>query len=575
MKKQVKLLISVFCALVLGVFAWVPGRNAAPALAASPTPIDVYILAGQSNAAGYSNADAGTYRSELTADDARNVSGYGNVLYYGTVDVSSAAELPSLSLQSVKIGLGRGASFIGPELGMAKALAQKDTPSAIIKYACGGTWLTDFAGRGGDTVGYGNWASPSVTKKLASGSVHANNGLLYNRLLQVTRDGVAALKSAGYAPSIKGFAWMQGEADSASTGYAGIYERALELFIGDLRAAVGEIFDSSVAAARPFVVGKISPSGYYGDRGTALSMIRSAQDAVAARLGGVYTVESEDLLIHDEFGTILGSDDWHFNAADMYTLGKRFGSRLVENSSKFIYTVSAGAGGEAEIASVYSNGEAVSIPFTVLRGKKLGSVTLDGGDITSACTVSGGLVAYTPVGASGEGAIELVFTDAAAYSLTVDAGEGGRVTRSISGSTVYEGDIQTLSVMPYVGYEIDAVTLNGAPLDGENGSYSFEVTGDSDVEVTFKKAVVPADAPTQEAKSNTGLIVGLAVGLPLGLGAVAALVVLLLLKKRKKNAALPRSGDGEEQADSGEETTDPTEERTEDEILEGERGPEE
>lgn len=170
---------------------------------------DVWIVAGQSNAAGWSNLTrkgiegshytSYHYEEELNEIDPRNGSGYNNVLYYGSgLDQRADRDLPEMSLTSVamKTPLQAGTSgHIGPELGMANALSSRytpDSPAVIIKNAVGGTYLCDFKGDGQQTKDYGNWASPSMTAQAPAGTVfHKNNGLLYTRLLQTVTNGFA------------------------------------------------------------------------------------------------------------------------------------------------------------------------------------------------------------------------------------------------------------------------------------------------------------------------------------------------------------------------------------------------
>lgn len=288
-------------------------------------PLDVWILAGQSNAAGYSNLNgvvtngSGTYRDALAAEDARNTNGY-DVLYCGAVDILASQGLPSVTVRSVSMGLGKSAEYIGPESGMANVLSED---AAIIKFAVGGTFLCDFEGITDPTQRYGNWASPSMTQKAREEgkTIHENNGLLYDRFLETVRRSKRALEDLGYTLHIRGIAWMQGEADDATAAFAAEYEEDLTLFLGDLRSDIAEIMGDITGEGYAIKIGKISPSGSYGGY---ITQVRAAQDAVAAAMTNVVTVETEDLRIVSPGGTILGTDLYHFNPLDMYELGKRF-----------------------------------------------------------------------------------------------------------------------------------------------------------------------------------------------------------------------------------------------------------
>ncbi len=503
---------------------------------------DVWIVAGQSNAAGYSNADKSvsgvSYRELLTEDDSRNATGYSNVLYYGEVDRYASNNTFRLSSQAVKIGQGNASYTIGPELGMAKVLSESVSESdtaVIIKCAAGGTYLTDYEGRYPQTGTYGSWASPSATAQAEEEGIglHANNGLLYERLLEAVRDGLSDLKTNGYTPVVKGYIWMQGEADAVDATLAARYEGALELFIDDLRSDVAELTQDGFAAVRPFVLGKICSSGYYGNY---IDAVRAAQSSVCERVINVYSVETDDLPIHEN-GELLGSDDYHFNAWDMYLLGQRFASRATENLYRYFFAVQAGEGGNVEQEFYFTDGDAFAVAYTADRGKKLVSVLLNGTDVTDRC-VSGGTISVTPAaGEEGANTVELVFADAETYSLSVTVGEGGKVTRSIGGSLVYAGDVLILSPAPYVGYETDRVLCNGAELTADgNGNFTVTVEGDCAVTVSFKRQT-EISGETAPPSAGSGLPAWAVALIACGGVLVVAGVVLgvtVVRKKRKK-----------------------------------------
>lgn len=511
---------------------------------------DVWIVAGQSNAAGWSNLTrkgiegshytSYHYEEELNEIDPRNGSGYNNVLYYGSgLDQRADRELPKMSLTSVamKTPLQAGTSgHIGPELGMANALSSRytpDSPAVIIKYAVGGTYLGDFKGDGQQTKDYGNWASPSMTAQAPAGTnFHKNNGLLYTRLLQTVTNGFAALKAQRYAPSVKGYIWMQGEADAGTSSLANAYQKNLELFIGDLRKDVAEIAKDDSAKTRPFVIGKINSTGLYGN---FVSVVRAAEDAVCEKLPNVFTVDTNKYDIVKD-GVVVGSDQWHFNAADMYDLGKRFAACALENVAKYTYSVTAGAGGSVAKRTYLSDGEAVTVGYTAERGKKLSAVKLNGEDVTQSC-LQNGKISFTPNAQTAAfNTVELLFADAAAYRITVNLGAGGKINRSISGSRVYEGDEIVIETLPADGYETESVIFNGAAVSPrEDGKYTVVVgAADCTLSVTFKKTEQANDPMPEESGLSGGAIAGIVIGSVAGAGAIAAGGALLAIKAKKR-----------------------------------------
>ena len=56
------------------------------------------------------------------------------------------------------------------------------------------------------------------------------------------------------------------------------------------------------------------------------------QDAIAAEMKNVSIIETADLIIVNEDGSINGTDQCHFNYKDMEILGIRFGKKLLEIS---------------------------------------------------------------------------------------------------------------------------------------------------------------------------------------------------------------------------------------------------
>jgi hypothetical protein len=210
---------------------------------ASSNTIDIYLIAGQSNAAGYTKVEASD-KADLIDYDSRYGTGFNNVLYYGCTNVNVGASLPAMSIQSTKIGLGNGADYIGPELGMAeffeldKGIQNK---VGIIKYASGASSIYDDYTSSSNKV-RGNWYSPSVAKAISGGAVGDPNisGNCYRVFLDVVEQGLEADKTAGYTPVIKGIAWMQGEAECQSAEYSAKYDILLNALISDLRSGLAE-----------------------------------------------------------------------------------------------------------------------------------------------------------------------------------------------------------------------------------------------------------------------------------------------------------------------------------------------
>lgn len=280
---------------------------------------DIYIIAGQSNAAGYSSKGG-------------SLGGvFENISYAGEINVPRNGGTPAQScleypfVEEVTEGLGRASGYIGPEYGMAEVLNEYYSASRramIVKTAAGGTSLNNYSS--GENNEWGNWYPRS---KWGDKTVDAENspmGVLYQSLV----DNVAAvcdqLEEHGYTPRIQGMAWMQGEADLANP--AG-YKRLIKAFIEDIRMDLKEITGDESLETMPFVIGEIATSFSQANHPQVPSFI-TMQREVAAEMENVFTVETDDLVIVNADGTINGTDQYHFNKNDCRTLGNRFGETL-------------------------------------------------------------------------------------------------------------------------------------------------------------------------------------------------------------------------------------------------------
>ena len=121
----------------------------------------------------------------------------------------------------------------------------------------------------------------------------------------------------------------------------------------------------------------------------------------------------------------------------------------------------------------------------------IGSVTVNGNAVepvdeayTYTTTVSGNIT------------FNVVVTEAVAeeYTVTVNAGENGQATASPESGVA--GTPITVNVTPAENYEIDTFTVNGAVVTIENNTYTFELTADTVIDVTFK----PVEAPVQQVE---------------------------------------------------------------------------
>ncbi len=271
--------------------------------------INVYLIAGQSNAVGY-GMDTGKV---IENSDERFSNGFENVLYYGEQERWNGGMLDE-GFQPLTIGMGVAADRSGAEIGIASAIADNGGMNAIIKCAWGATHLypdTQYD----VSLKQGTWTSPSYIAKHGIDLDKAPMvGNMYRRFEDTVREAIDLLIADGYTPVIKGIWWMQGEAEMFTLDMASEYRELFETLITDMRALVGEItgYDCSTT---PFICGLPKWNTKNSAAPTYQGMVRTAMTTVADELVNVGYVDCMPLNQHD---------DWHFDAAGQKYLGEEF-----------------------------------------------------------------------------------------------------------------------------------------------------------------------------------------------------------------------------------------------------------
>lgn len=185
-----------------------------------PTPVDVIVISGQSNAVGCTHANC-ISRSIGASKYQDYMRGFETIKI--AYDCWTKDEGPMFYSQNksknndfVKVMLGQGNSeaTFGPEIGIAEALHETHANKLfLIKYACGASNLKD------------DWAQ--------------RNSPMYGRFVEYVKAQIENLKSKGYIPTIKAFCWMQGEGDSYDQYYQVYYDNLKE-FVTNLRTDLKE-----------------------------------------------------------------------------------------------------------------------------------------------------------------------------------------------------------------------------------------------------------------------------------------------------------------------------------------------
>lgn len=284
--------------------------------------INLYLIAGQSNAAGYSY-----FNQSFLQSNAAFSAGYENVLYTGSA-VSMLSGIPlspnTVDVTPVRAGFGYLDSYIGPELGIADVLSRYYTDpnhkAGIIKYAAGSSSLHDKI-TGASSAG-GNWYPPSLIAANGAASEKLT-GNLYRLFMDQVENSIKDYRALGYEIHIKGVYWMQGEGDR---DHLGEYPAMLRALITDMRNDLGELAGEDLSDM-PFVVGEIS-SSFFRDASTLNTDFVAMQQQLPTLLsdiGNVYVINSSPL----STGTNSG-DAGHWTAEDMLLIGQMAGATFAK-----------------------------------------------------------------------------------------------------------------------------------------------------------------------------------------------------------------------------------------------------
>lgn len=300
--------------------------------------IDIYLIAGQSNASGYTGIDWDV----LTSLWSKCTVGSKYVLYAGRAEYDSNGVnmFNEINWTNAKGGQGIGANSMGAEVGMAKILGEEyyneesGKVAGIIKLAHGGTSLLDK--RTGSNAVSGNWISPSYAEHLGISNTGITGGLYRLFLSQVSKN-VQQLRQKGYDYiNIKGLFWMQGEADKSQPEE---YKKAFKYFVNDMRDDLSVLLGVELYEL-PVIVGEISKTSGGADSNTVsinqtfINMQRELEDEIY----NVFTIATGDLEI-TTWDSATGQsvndpkqkDAWHWNTEKMFILGEMVGRCILEN----------------------------------------------------------------------------------------------------------------------------------------------------------------------------------------------------------------------------------------------------
>lgn len=303
--------------------------------------LDIYIIAGQSNAAGYTKIN----ESVLSALWSQYKQGSSSVLYNGRAEYTENVGTPEVSTGAygsniwvnARAGQGRGKEYMGPEVGMASVLSDEyydgvSKTAGIIKFAHGGTSLLNKVG--GENAASGNWVSPSYAEYLGV-EYSGLTGGLYRALLEQVSNSVSRLEGKGYDEiSIKGLFWMQGESDKSEPSE---YSVAFKYFANDIRRDLGRIMNREPSELA-IMIGEISETSGSASASAVQTNKRfiAMQRTLAEELGNTYVIASGQYKIAEwingaDAKDVYQNDTWHWNTEKMFRIGELVGECIVKD----------------------------------------------------------------------------------------------------------------------------------------------------------------------------------------------------------------------------------------------------
>lgn len=240
------------------------------AAAETPRPLQVFLLAGQSNMVGKGRGD------QLPAELRR---GPDNVRI--------------LWRQGLEALVPRGR--VGPEVGFADVIgpAMPNEQVVLVKHAVGGTSALAW--------------SPEWSAAQARRTGNHNNGPLYKELLALVRN-----LEQDHQIEVVGVIWSQGGRDARFEGPAAEYEENLKKIIAASRQDLGKPHLPWVIARSP----KLPAQFPHADQ------VRAAQERVAKR------DPHTKIILTDDFSQ--GSDKTHFDTPGQIEHGRRFAKAMLE-----------------------------------------------------------------------------------------------------------------------------------------------------------------------------------------------------------------------------------------------------
>lgn len=248
-------------------------------------PIDVIILAGQSNMAGCGIVEeANQY---FSIDEYNHIKNGINGITIFVCNDFAAKDLGCYYLPYSNVSFENGPfeGLFGPEVGFALEYQKTGRNLVLIKYTAGGMPLGYFMDAG------------DISQTMKS--------FILSCCLELVKQG--------YEPNIKGFCWMQGENNCDYVGAHNYYKDEL-LLIKYIRRNFNDKLLFIDARVTDWQL--ISPNCYQ-------DVVNQAKEKIA---------KEEDLCyLIDSTGLIKGNDRAHYDTPSIIELGRRFAKEFLAN----------------------------------------------------------------------------------------------------------------------------------------------------------------------------------------------------------------------------------------------------
>ncbi len=299
-------------ALVVGVLALATAADAAD------KPVQVFILAGQSNMEGHGvvkadpNRNGGQGSLEHVAKSPATGERFKHLLDpEGGWAVRDDVWIHYLDRKGkLTAGYGVNQDRIGPELGFGFVVGEAyDQPVLLIKLA---------------------WGGKSLGKDFRPPSAGGEVGPYYREVVERTKAVLANLKTEfpefgdrGY--ELAGFGWHQGWNDRVNQAFNDEYETNMAHFIRDIRKDLG-------AEKLPFVIAETGMSGPEEKHPRALSLMK-AQAAVAEHeefRGNVAFVGTKEFWRDRDQSPSGQGYHWNTNSETYYLIGQAMGTAMLK-----------------------------------------------------------------------------------------------------------------------------------------------------------------------------------------------------------------------------------------------------